>query len=364
MRIYLILFFLLIPLSSCSLVKSDVDVIDHNESNLFENSNSIKKDYEFYGLASYLNATQTIQVLTNNNETKKNWILQAGRYKAEVWDISKITQKALITELEKSELKNKINDFNIEPEIYYKSELAHLSPSLGQVRFNHLWKLLAKLAIIFEQFLNLIYSLIGSWGWSIILLCIVVKTMFLPLSFLTARIQKNVDSVKSALTPKLKQIKSQYDGEEAHEKIMAAHKELGVGPFYTLKPLLFTFIQIPVLIAVFNALGEMHQLSGSSFLWIENLAYPDQKITLPFAAPLIGEKIHFLPILMLIINLGVAFTYKNSSYSEQEIKKQKRSLYLMAFVYFILFYPFPAAMVLYWLVTCLIEFFQRKCFYK
>ena len=43
-----------------------------------------------------------------------------------------------------------------------------------------------------------------------------------------------------------------------------------------------TLIQIPVLIAAFNTLGEMPQIADASFLWIDDLAYPDTVAELPF----------------------------------------------------------------------------------
>ena len=52
------------------------------------------------------------------------------------------------------------------------------------------------------------------------------------------RFQRRVSQVQAQLAPQLAEIKANYDGEEAHNRLMAAHKSLGVLPFYTLKPML------------------------------------------------------------------------------------------------------------------------------
>ena len=57
------------------------------------------------------------------------------------------------------------------------------------------------------------------------------KNSALPLNYFTRIAQNKVDSVKAAITPKIDEIKQHYDGEEAHNKIMAAYKEIGVHRF-------------------------------------------------------------------------------------------------------------------------------------
>jgi YidC/Oxa1 family membrane protein insertase len=177
---------------------------------------------------------------------------------------------------------------------------------------------------------------------------------------MTTNFQRKVSQVQSSLAPKLADIKANYDGEEAHNRLMAAHKELGVSPFYTLKPMLGSFIQIPILIATFNALGEMPQFVGQSFLWIKDLAYPDAIMQFSFAVPMFGDSLNLLPFLMTIITIYSTRVFQNKHAPEAEVKRQKRNLYFMAFAFFILFYPFPAVMVLYWALANILQFIQQK----
>ena len=124
--------------------------------------------------------------------------------------------------------------------------------------------------------------------------------------------------------------------------------------------MLVMFIQIPVWIAVFNALGEMPQLEGVHFLWIESLAHPDAIAALPFVIPFFGSSVNLLPLLMTAVTLASASLFQDRLAPQEELKKQKRNGYLMAFVFLVLFYPFPAAMVLYWTLSNALQIVQQR----
>ncbi len=141
---------------------------------------------------------------------------------------------------------------------------------------------------------------------------------------------------------------------------MDAHRRLGVSPFFTLKPLLGSFIQVPILIAIFNALGEMPQLAGESFLWIGDLAYPDTIGQLPFAIPLLGSTISLLPFVMTVVTILSTLYYRNRHSPASAVNAQKKQLYLMAAAFFVLFYPFPAGMLLYWTMANILQWAQQQ----
>jgi len=123
------------------------------------------------------------------------------------------------------------------------------------------------LSKLIESILVLIQTyIVSSWGAVIIVFAILLKLLLLPVGIMTTNFQRKVSQIQSSLAPKLSDIKANYDGEEAHNRFMIAHKELGVSPFYALKPMLGLFIQLPIMIAVFNTLGEMSQFAGQSFL--------------------------------------------------------------------------------------------------
>jgi YidC/Oxa1 family membrane protein insertase len=251
-----------------------------------------------------------------------------------------------------------------EPIHLYFGDKVHaesMLPAFEALRFSHLWSGLAYLSWAVTIAIETIGKMLdGNWGFAILVFGLLLKTLLLPMNILTARLQRQVDQNQTALEPKIKSIKQRHDGEEAHNLIIASYKEQGITPFYTMKPMVGVLIQIPILIAVFNALAEMPQLRGASFLWIDDLASPDVIGNLPFAVPLLGDTINLLPLLMTAITIVSTWVFKNFHSTAKSLKDQKRNLYLMGGVFLVLFYPFPAAMVLYWTFANLLQFMQQE----
>ena len=327
----------------------------------------VKEQYQFSGLAIYLNQVH-YYIIANNiqdldiNQAKSldadQWFAISGRFK-----VLLIKAPGANISINKENHQVSINNANINSKsiIINKPELKHYAAQLDQIRYNHLWQPLAMAAKFSEYLLVLIKSWTElSWGIVILIFAVVIKFILLPISIMTTKSQDKVSKINSQLQPKLQAIKRKYDGEQAHSKIMQAHKDLGVTPFYTLKPMLSFLIQIPVLIAVFNALGEMPQLAAQPFLWVDDLSKPDMFQALGFHIPLLGSYLNLMPIIMTIITLASTIYHKDNHASASDNKKQKIKLYLMAFSFFILFYPFPAAMVMYWAMVNLLGFIQQK----
>ena len=240
---------------------------------------------------------------------------------------------------------------SVQATLLLKSEIKTAYPSLKVLKYIHLWQPLRLLCLTIEDiiiWLNSAHSL--GWGISVILLSVLFKIFILPANIYLTKAQRKVSHVQAQLTPQLEHIKSNFDGEEAHNKLMLAHKELGVTPFYTLKPTMLALLPFPFLIAIFNVLGELDTLQGHSFLWINDISYPDAICQFGMSMPLLGSSLNLLPILMTILTLLGAILHQNKIITPRELKKQRLNLYLMAFGFFVLFYPFPAVMVLYW--TC------------
>lgn len=330
----------------------------------------VEGKHVFYGLASYYNRLNYyvlnkdyIRRIEDNSKTvlhKDEWLAVAGR-------LHVMIVKAPGLSFNFNELKLHVDNQEITntPEallkIVAKHELFSIAPELDKIRYAHLWGPLAWLAKTVESSLVAIEAhVVSNWGLAIVVFSVLLKLLLLPVGVLTVRFQRRVSQVQALLAPKLAEIKANHDGEEAHNRLMDAHKELGVSPFYTLKPMLGSFIQIPILIAVFNALGEMPQLDGQAFLWIESLAHPDSIGYLPFNIAMFGDTLSLLPFIMTIVTLYSTVIFQNSHAPVIVVKRQKRNLYLMAVAFFVLFYPFPAAMVLYWALANILQTFQQQ----
>ncbi len=321
----------------------------------------------FYGLAAYYNNVRSYVVsneelsLVDENE---EITLQEGEYFASLG-----RKRALVILGAGNVLTISDDSIQIVEETEYISyskeisELDSIDPVLTKLRYSHLWKPLAVLAWSIEWILVFIKNTTGlSWGLAILALALALKILLLPISLRTLRSQRKVAEYQTLLEPKIAKIKAEFKGEEAHIRIMDAHKVLGLSPLFTLKPLLSTLIQIPVLIAVFNVLGEVPNLMGSSFLWIKDLSYPDSVAQLPIVIPLLGSSFNLLPVLMTIITIVSTILFRNRHAPDGEVRRQKRNLYFMAFAFLILFYPFPASMVLYWTAANALQLLQQRIF--
>ena len=245
--------------------------------------------------------------------------------------------------------------------VLLKSDLPGLGHPYHTIRYLHLWEPVRLLCIGVETFflwLNSLHSL--GWGVTIILLSLVFKIFTFPVSLLITLSQRKVSYIRRKLAPELERIKIHYSGEEAHTKFIAAHKAQGVSIFYRLKPLVWILISIPFFIVLFNVLGESDLLAGESFLWIKNLAHPDAVSILGFRVPFFGDSINFLPILLLFLNIFGATLYQNKILNTKELWRQKINLCGLAFLFFILFYPFPSSLVLFWCCFNIWQLVQQR----
>mgnify|MGYP006125295289 CR=1 FL=1 len=371
-RILSILLIYFVPLLAHAGVDdfNDGNLVTAVTKSLISSTAQIEESHTFFGLASFYNNTNYYVVSSDglhkisegdSVELKSSqWLAVVARFNVGLIhavgnSVHLDTSKLII---DKPATLSGLNSFT---SVVNKSELPSIAPELDQIRYAHLWWPLAWLAKVVESLLVSIQSnIVSNWGFTIVIFSILLKFILLPVGIMTVRFQRRVSQVQAQLAPKLSEIKANYDGEEAHNYLIAAHKDLGVSPFYTLKPVLGSFIQIPILIVVFNVLGEMPQFVGQPFLWIGNLAYPDIIGPLPFIIPMLGDTVNPLPFIMTVITLYSTIIFQNRYAPKAEMRRQKRNLYYMATVFFVLFYPFPAVMVLYWAVTNFLHIIQQQ----
>ena len=239
-------------------------------------------------------------------------------------------------------------------------QLSSTATELDNLFFSHLWSWMRIISFGLLYILTGLYALIGDYGLAIIALAFAVKILMLPLTAVADKWQHEVNEIHTKLQPHLKEIKANYRGEEQVERIHALYKEHDTNMFFTLKSLFGFLIQIPVFIAVYNMLGENFALDGEPFLWIKNLAQPDHFLKLPFTTPFFGNYLNALPFIMTLVTLLASMLFDAHTLSADLQKKQQRQLYMMALLFFVLFYTFPAGMVLYWTSTNLIQLFKDQ----
>lgn len=231
---------------------------------------------------------------------------------------------------------------------------------LRPLRYPFLWAPLAALAIGVEHLLAWLQaSLTAPWGLAIILLAVAIRTILVPFARWTAKAQRTAAAHEARLAPRIAAIRREHRGERAHELTMAAYRELGISPFFRVRPLAGALVQIPVLIAVFNVLGTYGPLADAPFLWIADLSMPDSVGALPFHLPMLGDRISLLPLLMTAVAVAATMTYRDDVADPAGIRRQRRNGLFTALLFLLLFYPFPAAMVLYWLTANVLQLGQQ-----
>ena len=333
--------------------ESSVELETLLQSNFINNGEieyeMVSDAYLFSGLARYFNTVVFYIVsddkaeVLQDSETyeleRGDWLAIAGRFK-----VLLVKQEGIKVQLENEKLRV-LNADSLQEgvllKIVEKTRLATVAPVLDKIRYFHLWPPLAFLAAAAEQVLEYIHRKTAiNWVCSLLIFSLLIKVVLYPVTRYTKVVQDNVNALRARLEPEIAEIKLHFDGEAAHHKIMDVYKELGVTPFFSLRPMLVALIQLPILIAVFNALGEMPQLRESGFFWIESLAYPDTVGTLPIHLPMLGSQISLLPFIMSALTLLLIFLINDRS--------QKLNVIFMSLGFLVLFYPFPAALVLYW----------------
>lgn len=328
----------------------------------------IAEPHRFHGLAHYLNGLRYFLVTPDGLAELRDGesaTLAAGEWFAAVGRFNVLAIRGDGTGIAIGERSIRLDTPAVETElpavVASKPLLRQVDPALDQLRYAHLWGPLAALSKGVEAALVFLEHATGvGWAIALILFAILVKLVLLPVSLATARFQREVSEHRAALAPLLASIKKEHSGEEAHNRIMAAHKARGITPFYTLKPMLGLFVLLPLLIAIFNALAEMPQFAGAGFLWIEDLAYPDDIFRLPATVPFLGNTFNLLPWLMALMSVAASLRFRDAHASPADLRRKRRGLLLMATAFLVLFYPFPAAMVLYWLLNNLLQMVQQE----
>src|SRR5947208_14402534 len=106
--------------------------------------------------------------------------------------------------------------------------------------------ILQPLITVFEEVIKFFHGVVGSWGWSIILLTVAIRVVLLPLTI------KHFHSMQKMqrLTPKIKRVQAKYkqDKQRQQQELMKLYREHGVNPFSSCLPFV---VQIPVLYALY-----------------------------------------------------------------------------------------------------------------
>lgn len=229
------------------------------------------------------------------------------------------------------------------------------SPPLDGAILLNLWDWFRSICFVVWQLLSLLYDFSGSWGMAIILMALVVRIAITPITRISLKYQEIATEQQERLRPLIKELKNTYSSIKLSEQLVALYDREKYDHFAPFKGMLSLFVQIPILIALFNVVGEAPELKNVPFLWFNDLSLADRLVYLGFNIPFFGAYLNVLPFMMA--GITVVSTYFAMRSSGRDLPAT--SLFGMAGLFFILFYSFPSALVLYWLSSTLFQFMQQ-----
>lgn len=224
--------------------------------------------------------------------------------------------------------------------------------------FPGMWGWMRTLCTWLLELLRFLAGVTGNWGVAIILLAVLVRLVLYPFARRALREQKHFNEIQSILKPQLAQIKARYRGGEQAEHIEELYRAHDLSPAAGMKPLLLVLLQLPILVALFQILLHAPDLRNAGFLWIGDLSQPDHLAPLGVSMPWFGAFLNILPFALAASTMLGAFFIPG----ENDHAVARKALWIglaMAVVFFVLFYSFPAGLVLYWIATNLLAAGQQ-----
>ncbi|WP_395373568.1 membrane protein insertase YidC [Marinicella sp. W31] len=225
-----------------------------------------------------------------------------------------------------------VSDFYVGPKI--QKDLPNIAKGLELTVDYGIFTVFAKpLFWVLEK----IHGFVGNWGWSIVLLTILIKLVFFKLS------EKQYRSMAKMrkLQPRIKTLKERYkdNRQKFNEEMMKMYQQEKVNPLGGCLPIL---IQIPVFIALYWVLLESVELRQAPFmLWLQDLSSPDPYFILP------------------AINAAAMYMTQKLSPTPGMDPMQEKILKFMPLAFSVLFAFFQSGLVLYWAVNSVLSLAQQ-----
>ncbi len=192
-----------------------------------------------------------------------------------------------------------------------------------------------------------IHKVLNNWGWTIIVLTIMIKLAFFPLSAASYRSMAKMKLV----TPKMTAIRERYKGDtqQMNAAMMELYKTEKINPLGGCLPIV---VQIPVFIALYWVLLASVEMRHAPWLgWIHDLAAPD---TLFGVVPGLNMPVGLLPILM-----AASMFVQTKLNPAPPDPIQAKVMMFMPIAFSFMFFFFPSGLVLYWVVNNLLSIGQQ-----
>ena len=321
---------------------------DEDKSSMFHIGSFTGASYSNPGVARYKKINFSDMTKSNLDLTvKSGWIAMQQHYFLSAWvptpqskntvytraagdsyTIGLVSQELVLTPGE-----NKTVGANLYVGPETTSTLEAISPGLDlTIDYGWLWFLSSFLFNV----MSAIYRVIGNWGWSIVLVTVLVKLVFYRLSASSYRSMAGMRK----LQPKLQALRDRCGDDKAKlsQATMELYRQEKINPLGGCLPIL---VQIPVFIALYWVLLESVELRQAPFIfWIKDLAAAD-----PF---------HVLPVIM-----GITMLIQQRLNPAPPDPMQAKIMMFLPVLFTGLFWGFPAGLVLYWVVNNSLSILQQ-----
>jgi len=181
-----------------------------------------------------------------------------------------------------------------------------------------------------------IHKVLGNWGWTIIVLTILIKLVFFPLSATSYRSMAKMRVV----TPKMTAIRERHkgDSQKMNQAMMELYKTEKINPLGGCLPIV---VQIPVFIALYWVLLASVEMRNAPWLgWIQDLSSPDPWFILP-------------------VVMAVSMFIQTRLNPTPPDPMQAKIMLFMPIAFSVMFFFFPAGLVLYWVVNNILSIAQQ-----
>ncbi len=220
--------------------------------------------------------------------------------------------------------------------------LRKVDPKLQQLIDWGWYGLIAKPIFLVMHWLN--DNLVRSYGWSIVVITVIINLLLLPLRFSSLKSQRKMQT----LQPQIAAINAKYKGlslrdpkkAQQNQEVMELYKKEGVNPIGGCLPML---IQLPILYAFYKVIDVTIELRGAHWLWVADLSQPEQ---IP---------IRMLPVILIVTQFIVQRMTPNPGMDPSQAKMMA----FMPLMFGFLFYNASSGLVLYWLTGNLVGILQQ-----
>lgn len=196
--------------------------------------------------------------------------------------------------------------------------------------------------------MNFCHKVTHNYGIDIILLTILIKLIFYPLSVKSYKSMKEMQKTQ----PILAKLKEKYKDDKAklNQEMVELYKTKGINPMGGCLPMV---IQIPVFFALYRALSAAIELRHAPFMfWINDLSAPEDLFTIQVAG-------YALPMRILPLVMGATQVIQQKMTPTSVDPMQEKMMLAMPIVFTFIFWGFPSGLVLYWLVNNVISIAQQ-----